>query len=1233
MTEAVADSFQPLSLRPVLPLALAKRRSPLRSLATFTLLVVLTTIIIVYLHVTDPTRVRLFAQKYIANMTGGSVTIGRASLSIFEGLRLDNLRISTMEGGHPTPLLDAKSFQVHFDLRALLAGHFAAEQVLALEPHVYFVEDVDHNQWSFQRLERPPAKPGPSGPPVKTGGVMFSEMLVRNARIDYAQIINGVRSEVGTLNFEGQIAPGDQNLYRFRMQSRGGDSATFPIAEGWLKPDGSQVGLVVRDVAFVDEIKTILPAVVRRFWEEHHLAGRMSQTRVNYFRKPDGKAGFKVETVLDNVKMTLPPTAWMGVQESDRIRRWQSACRIMSSPALGGSAVANSIGNAMTPSGLQFDQVDGTFVFTDEKITIDEVVARFENNRFKVTGDIGGYDTGAAMNVRVESLKKQNIFIPESPAYIASMPWPVQQIYYRFHPQGGCAFWFHARRAAGQHKPVLDGEIAIKDASFIFDRVPYPLQHGYGTIRLGTDAATGEQTLELASIRVRGIDGGANENASLQITGNISPLDERAGFDIRIAGHNLKSEPRMIQSLPPLTRAAVEGLDPQHTGKLPAFDCDFVSDVSSAIGVRKPVIATTTLNVTHASGAIKDFPYPLRDASAVMTVYDDHLDLTSLKTKHGNAALALSGTINWQRRDPATHALIVQPDLHIVATDVPIDADLLAALPEQKRNWLRSVGLGGKLDVDGTITGPTVTTDQTALDLAVTLRQGTMHPKGTTVPLTDVHAAGRMTAVGMTLTALAGKFENAAVQGTGTVRWDKDAPSATAAVRATNVAIDDALLAVLPDATRRKVAAFQAKGVIDADLDYAAAETTDYRLALHPRYIDFTPDFFPVAMKNVHGDIIIEPQRVRLIDITATRDKAVLVASGTIDRTSGQARLSLAGRDWQLDDAVRHALPAGVHDFVDSIRLTGGIAFDCPALQMYLAPDAPGPATRAASTDAFDASVWLQKASIDSGPTAHDVNGLIKLAGTVDGGGLKTLNGSIDIDSLDVAGRQVTRLTADLRKPGDRNVLQVSKIDARLAGGVVAGRVETVMDKSDPRFAVALQIRDAKIGELTGDAQAIEGRLTGSLQMEGRWDDATRRRGRGDAVVEGRDMYHVPVVFGFMQIANLSLPNDAPLRRAGLRYSIDGQKMTLEQIDLRSANSAMQGNGTIDFGTKQVQMTLSLADSPADAVPVFGPLFKSARQDLLQIKIRGTLQNPTVNAQAFSTFSTTVDEVMKGKSQ
>jgi len=1227
MSEALTAAFEPLPTRPTLPLVRAKRRSPLRTLLTFSLLVVLTAAIILYLHFTDPARVRALAQQILTDELGGHVSVGHASLSIFEGLRLDNLRISTADRSQRRPLLEAKSLQVHFDLKSLLSGQIVVQQVLAVEPHVYLVEDVDNKQWLYPGMEQPSPKKGSSGPAKKRKPPEVQEVLVRDARIDYAQIINGQRSDVGTLNFEGQIAPDESGFYRFRMQSRGGQSATFPIAEGWLKPDGSQVGLVVRDVEFVDEIKTLLPAMVRRFWEEHHLAGRMAQTRVNYFRKPDGKAGFKVETVLDNVQMMLPPSAWMGPEDTDRVNRWRSDCAILASPVMGGSPVAAAIGNAMNPSGLTFDQVDGTFVFTDERIQIQELVARFENNRFKVTGTMGGYDPGAPLDVRLESLKSENIFIPESPAYIASMPWPVQEIYYRFKPKGGCSFWFHAQRDVGQKKPTLDGEVTIKDASFTFDRVPYPMQHGYGTLRLLTDPKTGEDALDIVSVRGHGYDGGANEKGRVEITGRIMPLDDRAGVDVRIVGKNVKSEPRLIASLPPQTRAAVEGLDPQHTGKLPSFDADFTIDVHRPIGLRQPTDTTTSLVVSHAAGMIGAFPYPIRDADASLKIFDDHLELAYLKMKRGDATLTLGGTVNWMQHDPVTHLPLVQPDLRIDAKNVPIDDELTNALPEQKRGWLKNSGLAGNLDVSGTITTPNPTTEDTALDLAVSINNATLKPLATKVPLTDVKATGRMTISGMTLTSFSGKFENAALQGTGTMRWEKDSPSATAAVRATGVAVDDALLGMLPESARKQVQSLAAKGTFDADLDYAAADKTDFRLAVHPKQIEMKPDFFPVTLTQVRGDVIIDPDRVRLVDLSAVHKSAQLVASGTIEQKNGAARLQLAGRNWTLDDSVRKALPSGLREFVNSTHLTGGLAFDVPSLQMSLAETT----TQPAAPDAFNATIWLQKASFTAGADVTDAKGQIKLNGTVAGGALQTLTGALNFDSATIADRPVSNMTADIRKPGDRDLLQITNIDAHLAGGVVAGRVETTLDKADPRFAVALQIRDAKAGELSGDNVPLEGKVSGSLQMEGKWDDSGARRGRGDVIVEGHDMYRVPIAFGLMQIANLSLPTDSPLRRAGLRYSIDGQKMSLEQIDLRSANSAMQGSGLIDFGTRQVSMTLSLADSPADAVPVFGPLFKSARQDLLQIKVRGTLSEPKVKAQAFNTFSTTVDEVMKGK--
>jgi hypothetical protein len=114
-------------------------------------------------------------------------------------------------------------------------------------------------------------------------------------------------------------------------------------------------------------------------------------------------------------------------------------------------------------------------------------------------------------------------------------------------------------------------------------------------------------------------------------------------------------------------------------------------------------------------------------------------------------------------------------------------------------------------------------------------------------------------------------------------------------------------------------------------------------------------------------------------------------------------------------------------------------------------------------------------------------------------------------------------------------VLQIDKIRGGIADGEIAGQIDTMLSERDQRFGMSLVLRNAKVSDLTGETdKPIDGRLTASLQLEGRWDDPATRRGRGDVIVEGRDMYRVPVMFGLMQMATLAVPLDS-FNRAGLR--------------------------------------------------------------------------------------------------
>jgi hypothetical protein len=93
---------------------------------------------------------------------------------------------------------------------------------------------------------------------------------------------------------------------------------------------------------------------------------------------------------------------------------------------------------------------------------------------------------------------------------------------------------------------------------------------------------------------------------------------------------------------------------------------------------------------------------------------------------------------------------------------------------------------------------------------------------------------------------------------------------------------------------------------------------------------------------------------------------------------------------------------------------------------------------------------------------------------------------------------------------------------------------------------------------------------------------------------------------------------------------IDGRRVTFEQIELRANNLLMQGDGALDFGSKQVRMSFVTDSATWPRVPLIGDILDTARRDFFQIHVRGSLEEPKVSARAMNTLTTTVDEVLRG---
>lgn len=401
-----------------------------------------------------------------------------------------------------------------------------------------------------------------------------------------------------------------------------------------------------------------------------------------------------------------------------------------------------------------------------------------------------------------------------------------------------------------------------------------------------------------------------------------------------------------------------------------------------------------------------------------------------------------------------------------------------------------------------------------------------------------------------------------------------------------------------------------------------------FHAVLLPRSMSVKVRTAPYPLTFTGGSVTVLPGKAILKELVGTHGKAKLRVSGEGSLGSTPVWvLNVHADDLPADDELRKAMPPILRDIVDGLKLRGTLGFDFPKLSYR--------ASESAGTDPdIDISglVSLKNGSMDAGIPLTSVHGGMQFSAVTHRGKFDGLAGAVTLDSLNLGGRPVRNLKLEIQRPPGQDELHIDKIQAQVAGGELGGHVLIGFPDQGPnRYSMNLVVRNADVKELTGESdQDLRGELTASLALEGKWGDPSARRGRGDVVVAGKQLYRIPLMLGLLQVTNLSLPIGQPFTKGTARYTVDGQRVNFEQVELHADSLVMSGTGYLDFKTKQVRMTL-ITDNPAGfKIPFLSDLWQGARQELLKINVQGTVQDPKVAPSSLGIFTTTVDQVFKG---
>ncbi|MDB5319066.1 MAG: hypothetical protein JWN40_697 [Phycisphaerales bacterium] len=1246
-------SLDELFDRPYRPgAAFGARISPLRRWGMVFVFCLLVSVICTYWILTDSRRVRTMAQDYLSKLTGGHVEVQNATLSIFEGLRLDGVVVRVDDPDNKRPdsvLFKAETILIKYNPQSILSGRLEATQIVALDPQVFLCEDLNLGRWNWQRAtrEQKTTTRVTPGPPMK-----FPEILLRNAQLNYSRMRNGrVLQERGLIEIEGSLTPGAEGNFTFRVQSRSEADSIGPVVEGVFNVNTKFVDAKLRDFRFGKDIEVMLPEQVRTWWNEHGLSGNLDIPR--FYMKPAGKDGqggrFRIETNLKDVNLDIKPQEWLSRDELNRLTAMQQSMAAMKSLGLDSSGFVSNLETAFNPSKLELDQVAGRFVFTEEGIDIERVNGRIENTPFQIKGHIAGYSAQAAATL---TFAGEHVTIPKTPRYLNSTPPEFREIYDHLQPEGDGALWVKIDRPTPGAKPVVMGRIDIADGRIKFDEFPYPLERIRGAITFGWDPKSQMDRVDV-EMHGMGASNGPNKNVPVTVTGFVGPLGHGdSEFDFWVKTSGVTSEPALHNAYPAPVREALKIFDAPGKGEFPQYHGGFVANVHRPFGFRQKWAIAVDVDLDDARGALTFFPYPVEHLKAKLHVTEDHVDLKSVSVVKGDASFGIDGIVRFGKDQP------IEPELHLTAQNIPIDRDLLAALPKDRREWMTKLGVGGKIDVEGRIVrdvkaprqsaGARKAEDDISYDMQLKLKDGSFWPADGTLAASSVTGTMRLTPTALDVSDIRGRRGLAEISGSGKVAWPVGRPSIVINAAARSLHLDAGLYKMLPPAWRTGWDQAKPEGSIDLDMHYsggfdstpvAVASAADaavpapadrFEASIRPVKLSMTPRVIPVRLDNVKGEILIRPDLITLKDITATRRSGGTIAySGTVptgsDKRGGAWDLKLSAKDLASDKELRAGLPPAVAKLMESLKAQGKFSADFTKLTYRADPD---PAVDDGELD-LAGTITLNDNSFDLGVPVSGAVGTVTLEASARHGKLAGLTGNVELSSMTLGGRAITNFKCDLTKPDGADALRIGKVSGDIAGGALAGQVDLVFpDKGASRFGLGLVLRNANVAELAGPTEKdIKGQLTASLAIEGDWGDPSTRRGRGDVSVTGKDMYRIPLVLGLMQITNLSLPISSPFNEAAVRYSVEGEKVSFEQIELRASNMLMSGSGWLDFKSKRVRMTF-VTDSPnAWRIPFITEIIRGARQELMQIHVSGTVKEPKVSGSMMNTFTTTVDEV------
>ncbi|HJT31384.1 MAG TPA: AsmA-like C-terminal region-containing protein [Pirellulales bacterium] len=382
------------------------------------------------------------------------------------------------------------------------------------------------------------------------------------------------------------------------------------------------------------------------------------------------------------------------------------------------------------------------------------------------------------------------------------------------------------------------------------------------------------------------------------------------------------------------------------------------------------------------------------------------------------------------------------------------------------------------------------------------------------------------------------------------------------------------------------------------------------------------PSYFRYRLEKLRGQFHYEQGRMTLENVRAEHRGVKLNAAGvcTLDGEGGwRLRFERLEVDRLRADAdLLQALGGRLKKVITDLRPKG--PFNLSGTLELASGGQPAGGLQA-NWSKFN--VQCQGGAIDCGVVLENIFGGVVLSGSFDGQRFSCA-GELAVDSMTYRDFQLTEClgplwiddgTVLLGRAADarRSATRPRRVTAKLYGGALLAEGRVTLAEQ-PRYSFYASLSGADLARFAQEAVAGRQKLTGQVAAEVDLHGAGRGlhnlEGRGVVRLRNAELYELPVMVALLKPLSGRLPDTTAFNTADVGFHLQGEHIYLNRIECNGDAVSLRGRGQMGLD-RSIQLSFYALVGRGDGqLPLLDKLLSAASQQIMQIRVGGTLDNP-----------------------